>query len=215
MGGGSTSEDLARRNAIVQSAINRALHREGAAARIQDLFLTRSGRYRDSTSPTSSAAWLLEHHAMEIRAARAADPSVTGLEARGTWWWIMMHAIPVARYLGRGPKGTETFREELEAENEGIRILSPIRWLSRAHSVKARHHEGSSVRRRWFWQFWTKTPSASYARMDYGSRAVGMRSWPPKRNNQMSDAATAVSGATSSQSSPALPLAAASVRRDT
>ena len=85
MGGGSTSEDLARRNANVQSVISRALHREGAAARIQVLFLTRSGRYRSYTSPTSSADQLLEHHTPAIRVARMADPSVTGLEAKETW----------------------------------------------------------------------------------------------------------------------------------
>ena len=54
-----------------------------------------------------------------------------------------MHSIAVARYLGRGSRGTKTLREELEAENEGIRIPSPIGWLSGAHSVKARHHEGT------------------------------------------------------------------------
>ena len=143
MGGSSTSEDLARRNASVQSAINRALHREGAAAKIQDLFLTRSGRYRGSTSPTSSTDQLLEHHATVIRAARMADPGVTGLEARRTWWWVKMHAILVARYLGRGSGGTEMLREELEAENVGIRTPSPIPWLRRAPSVKARHRGGT------------------------------------------------------------------------
>ena len=54
-----------------------------------------------------------------------------------------MHAIPVDRYLGRGSGGTEMLREELEAENVGIRFPSPIRWLSGALSVKARHHEGT------------------------------------------------------------------------
>ena len=85
MGGGSTSEDLARRNASVQSAINRALHREGANARVQDLFLTRIGRYRGSTNATSSADQLLEHRATVIRAAQTADPGVTGLEAKKSW----------------------------------------------------------------------------------------------------------------------------------
>ena len=54
-----------------------------------------------------------------------------------------MHTIPVARYLGRGSGSTEILREELEAENVGIRIPSPIRWLSGAPSVKDRHHEGT------------------------------------------------------------------------
>ena len=60
------------------------------------------------------------------------------MEAKKSWWWIKAHAIPVARYLGRGTNGTETLREELEAENEGIRIPSSVRWLSGVPSVKVR-----------------------------------------------------------------------------
>ena len=56
-------------------------------------------------------------------------------------WWAKAHAIPVARYLGRGSKGTATPRKEPEAENEGIRIPSTIRWLCGAPSVKTRYDE--------------------------------------------------------------------------
>ena len=69
----------------------------------------------------------LEHHATVIRAARMADLSVAGVEAREASWWVTMHAIPVARYLGRTSGGTEMHREEPEAENAGITIPSPIR----------------------------------------------------------------------------------------
>ena len=57
---------------------------------------------------------------------------------------MKIHAIPVARYLGKGSSGTETLREEIEAENGGIKILSTIRWLSGAPSVKARYREGTT-----------------------------------------------------------------------
>ena len=52
-----------------------------------------------------------------------------------------MHAIPVARFLGRGSGGTDTFREELEVENEGVKIPSQVRSLSGAASVKVRFNE--------------------------------------------------------------------------
>ena len=42
----------------------------------------------------------------------------------------------MARYLGRGSRGTDSLREELEVENEEFRIPSAIRWLSGATSVK-------------------------------------------------------------------------------
>lgn len=76
-----------------------------------------------------------------IRAARSADSSVTGLEARTAWWWVKVHGIPVARYVGKGSHGTDSLREELEAENGGVKIPSTVRWLSGAASVKARYKD--------------------------------------------------------------------------
>ena len=97
---GSTSEDMAMRNASIQAAVNKARRREGAHARVQDLFLTQSGKYRGSTRPTSNADQLLEYRDAVIRAAPTVDPGVVGLKARTSWWWIKIHAIPVARVVG-------------------------------------------------------------------------------------------------------------------
>ena len=91
-----------------------------------DIFLTRGGKYRGSTRPTSCASQLL-------------DSAMWRFERRGrptqewSWWW--------ARYLGRGSNGTETLRRELEAENEGVRISSTIRWLCGVQGVKTRQGE--------------------------------------------------------------------------
>ena len=98
----SDREDPARRAAGVQAAINRELDKIGADARIQDLFLTRSGKYQGSTRPTNSAEQLLGHRHGVIRAALAADPSVTGIEAKTAWWWVKAHGIPIARFWARG-----------------------------------------------------------------------------------------------------------------
>ena len=141
IGRNGTSEDLVRRTAGVQAAINKELHKIGAEARIQDLFLTRSGKYRGLTRPTNSAEQLLGHRHEVIQAALSADPSITGLETRTAWWWVKAHAIPVARYLGKGSRGTDSLREELEVEYEGVKIPSVIRWLSGAASVKARFND--------------------------------------------------------------------------
>ena len=107
----------------VQAAVNKRFHQRGASVRVQDLFITKSGKYRGSTRATNSAEHLLEHRNEVILTARTADPSVTGLQARTTRWWIKAHAIPVARYLGKGSRGTDVLREKLEVENEGVRIL--------------------------------------------------------------------------------------------
>ena len=142
VGRATTSEDLAKRNASVQASVNKELHRIGASVRIQGLFLTQSGKYRGSTTPTSNADQLLDHRDAAIRAARTVDPSVAGLEARPSWWWMKIHGVPVARFVGRGPNGLTALREELEAENGGLSVPSPVRWLSGATSVKTRYREG-------------------------------------------------------------------------
>ena len=133
---------LRRTAADVQSKVNRALHQAGAKVRIHDLFCTRRGNIQGTTSPTSSAEELLEHRDVVLLAARTIEPGVTGLTAKKSWWWVKVHAIPVARYLGAGTGGTMTLREELEADNEWVRIPSTIRWLCGAASVKAGAGEG-------------------------------------------------------------------------
>ena len=50
-----------------------------------------------------------------IRAARSADPGITGLESNMAWKRVKIHGVLVARYVGREPFRTENLREELEA----------------------------------------------------------------------------------------------------
>ena len=138
---GSTSEDLARKTASVQAVINTKLHRIGVDEQVLNLFETQSGKFRGSTDPTMSAEQRTRHREEVIRAARTADSSVAGLEARTAWWWVTVHAIPVALYVGQGSHGTDSLRAELEADNGGVRILSTIQWLSGAVSVKARYND--------------------------------------------------------------------------
>ena len=85
----------------------------------------------------------LRHRDLAIRAARSVDPGISNLEARQTWRWAKVHGIPVARYLGKGTNGTNgtTLREELKADNQGVRIPSVVRWLGWAADVKARCNE--------------------------------------------------------------------------
>ena len=127
IGRNGTAEDQARRIASVQAAINKRLHQRRATARVKDLFLTKSGKYWGSTRATNSAHHLLEHRNEAIQAARTADLSATGQEARTAWWWIKAHPISVVRYLGKGSSGTDALREEPEVENEGLKIPSTVR----------------------------------------------------------------------------------------
>lgn len=82
IGRSGTSKDLARRTAGFHVAVNKELHRAGADVRIRDLILTRCGKYRGSTSTTSSTEQLLGHRDAVIRVACSADPAVVCHEAR-------------------------------------------------------------------------------------------------------------------------------------
>ena len=55
-----------------------------------------------------------------------------------------MPETPCSRCMCKGANGTTTLREELEADNEGIRIPSTIRRPGRAADVKARSNEGTT-----------------------------------------------------------------------
>ena len=59
-------------------------------------------------------------------------------------WQSSPHRINQPVSVGQGSLGTEKLREELEAENEGIKIPSAIRWLDRAADVKALFKQGAA-----------------------------------------------------------------------
>ena len=58
-----------------------------------------------------------------------------------TWKQVNIHGAPVARFVGGGPFGTKKLREELEAQNDEIKIPAAVRWLGRVSDVKARFSE--------------------------------------------------------------------------
>lgn len=50
--------------------------------------------------------------------------------------------IPIARYWGKGISGLKNLLEELEVENERVKVPSQIRWLGGADDVRSRFQEG-------------------------------------------------------------------------
>ena len=66
--------------ANITSAINRALHRQGAIeARGDRVCINEAGRLLGTTTPSTITQGLLKHRDIVLKAARAADPSVTNL----------------------------------------------------------------------------------------------------------------------------------------
>ena len=84
---------------------------------------------------------LVNHRDMVFRAARTRGPSIIDLDLNETWERVQIHGAPVAHYVGEGTHGTEKLREEIEAENEGVEIPFPVRWLGQPSKAKARFKE--------------------------------------------------------------------------
>ena len=116
----------------VMSLVNRALQREGiCSVRIERIRSTDSGRIFGITTPTSTLSDLLECWDMVLRQARLVHSSIRDVAPQQRWRWARIHSIPLARYVGRHKEGgLPKLREELEAENSGVKIPAEIRWLS-------------------------------------------------------------------------------------
>ena len=93
----------------------------------------------------ASISGALRSNVAIVRAACSLDPGIIDLEANQAWKRVKAHAVPVARYVGKGTFGTEKLREELEAGNEGVKISFLTRWLGQPSKAKARFKEGTIV----------------------------------------------------------------------
>ena len=93
------------------------------------------------TSPTSAAAMLITQRGIILRVTRTIGPGVIDLETAPTWKRVRIHGVPVSPYVGRGSLGMEKLREELEAENDWVKITAVVRWLGRTADVRTRYSE--------------------------------------------------------------------------
>lgn len=95
-----------------------------------------------TATPSCSVEMLFPFRYSIIRAARLAEPGISGLEGNMTWKRVKIHGVPVACYVSRGSFGTKMLLEELEAENDGVKISAAVIWSGSPSDVKARHAEG-------------------------------------------------------------------------
>ena len=134
-----TSALTPKDTANLTSAINRALHQGGISdVRVDRVRCTDKARLIGATSPTSSLQDLLRHRDAVLRAARGVLSDISDIAPKQRWKWIRIYNVPLDRYMGGGG-GLNKLREELEAENTGVRVPAEIRWLSGA-KARARFH---------------------------------------------------------------------------
>ena len=96
------------------------------------------GKYVNTAAATGHAYTLLGlpgHRGTVLKAARQADPSTTDLAPQLRWRWVKAHVFRLNRSMDR-EGGLRTLREELEAENERVRIPS-IRCLGGREDIRS------------------------------------------------------------------------------
>lgn len=105
--------------------------------------MAQRGQLLGIANPTSTAETLLKHKDVVTKGSAISKPRSfqpggrTGPKA-GQGPRYPRSPLPV-----QGTYGATTLKEELEAENEGIRIPSTVRWLCRSADVKACYNEGT------------------------------------------------------------------------
>lgn len=137
---------LLNEKADAMSHINRALHQKGITeARVAGIREAIPGRLLGTTTNTTAIEALLKYRDLVLNAARLTCRGIVDLAPHQTWKRTKVYGIPITHYMGKGTRGLKGLREELEAENEGIRIPSDIRWLGRIDDVQARFLGGRIV----------------------------------------------------------------------
>jgi len=128
----------------IASAINRALFHQKAPAHIRIMNAKRNakGAITAITHPNETAEMALQYRDIIITAVRTVNKGVVDVEENETWERLMIHAVPLIRYMGKGTEGLQKMRDEFEAENEGIVSPTPVRWLANPHTIKERRQNG-------------------------------------------------------------------------
>ena len=140
----------------ITSRINRTLHQEGVNdVRVDRMRQNANGRLLGTTTPLSMAETLFRHRDLVQQAARTLDTSITSLDPFEKWGWVKIHGVSLLGYMEKGSSGLQKLREELEAENGGIRSpLRPGGWAGQGPAYTSRY-VGSNGHA-WCWRWWER-----------------------------------------------------------
>jgi len=73
-----------------------------------------------------------------ITVARTVGKGVINVEENASWEKFKINAVPLVRCMREGTEGLKKMREEIEAENEGFAIATPVRWLENPRTIRER-----------------------------------------------------------------------------
>jgi len=81
-----------------------------------------------------------------IKAARKVDTGIVDIETNELWERVKMHGVNFDRYLGKKTGGgLEKYRQELQAENEGVVFPLAINWIGGPKDVQKKKAEGKKA----------------------------------------------------------------------
>jgi hypothetical protein len=128
----------------ITTAINKALFHQKAPAHIRIINAKRNAKGAISaiTHPNVTAEIAMRYRDIIMTAARTVDRGVVDVEANETWGRLMIHWVPLVRYMGKGTEGRQKTRVEFEGENEGITMPTKVRWLENSRSNRERRQNG-------------------------------------------------------------------------
>jgi len=124
----------------IVSAIKRALFHQKAPAHVRIMNAKRNakGAITAITHPNETAEMALPYRDIIITAARTVDKGVVDVQENESQERLMIHAVPLIQYTGKGTEGLKKMREEFEAENEGIVMPTQVRWLANPRTIRER-----------------------------------------------------------------------------
>jgi len=71
-----------------------------------------------------------------ITAARNINKGVLDVEENESWERLMIHAVPLVQYMGKGTEGLQMMREEFEVENEEVGIPTQEWWPANPCTIR-------------------------------------------------------------------------------
>jgi len=128
----------------IASALNIALFHQEAPAHIRIMNARRNARGAITAimHQNATAEMALRYHDMIITATQTVQKGVVDVQENQSWEWLMIHAVPLVRYMRKGTEGLQTMLEESEAENDGVMITTQVRWLANSCAIRERRQYG-------------------------------------------------------------------------
>jgi len=84
---------------------------------------------------------VLIDYKVKITAARTVQKAVIDIEENTSWERLMIHAVPLMKYMRNGTDGLQQMWDEIHTQNEGIADTLLVPWLARAPTIKQRRQQ--------------------------------------------------------------------------